>query len=70
MLFFANSSIIPSLLQDYYAVMSSLPEDDEPVHFGLPANIERSRQRINSTRVIHQLKGNIRRGISTTVLLF
>ena len=43
--------------QDYYALVTALPEEDEPDHFGLPANIERSRQRINSSRVIYQLKG-------------
>ncbi|XP_018025771.1 cytoplasmic dynein 2 heavy chain 1, partial [Hyalella azteca] len=42
--------------QDYYGLVGALPEDDEPDHFGLPANIERSRQRMNSSRVIHQLK--------------
>ncbi|KAF2362508.1 ATPase dynein-related AAA domain [Trinorchestia longiramus] len=42
--------------QDYYGLVTSLPEDDQPDHFGLPANIERSRQRMNSSRVIHQLK--------------
>ncbi|KAA0202320.1 hypothetical protein HAZT_HAZT003025 [Hyalella azteca] len=45
--------------QDYYGLVGALPEDDEPDHFGLPANIERSRQRMNSSRVIHQLKAEL-----------
>ncbi|RXG65468.1 Cytoplasmic dynein 2 heavy chain 1 [Armadillidium vulgare] len=43
--------------QDYTQLISSLPDDDEPVYFGLPANIERSWQRIASSQVISQLKG-------------
>ncbi|KAB7504882.1 Cytoplasmic dynein 2 heavy chain 1, partial [Armadillidium nasatum] len=38
--------------QDYTQLISSLPDDDEPVYFGLPANIERSWQRIASSQVI------------------
>lgn len=31
--------------------MSSLPETDKPLYFGLPANIDRSRQRTVSSQV-------------------
>uniref|UniRef100_W5K866 Cytoplasmic dynein 2 heavy chain 1 n=1 Tax=Astyanax mexicanus TaxID=7994 RepID=W5K866_ASTMX len=41
---------------DYRSVVESLPEDDRPSFFGLPANIERSAQRITSTQVISQLR--------------
>ncbi|XP_035389840.1 cytoplasmic dynein 2 heavy chain 1 isoform X3 [Electrophorus electricus] len=41
---------------DYRGVVESLPEDDRPSFFGLPANIERSAQRITSTQVISQLR--------------
>ncbi|KAJ8368069.1 hypothetical protein SKAU_G00080970 [Synaphobranchus kaupii] len=41
---------------DYRSVIENLPEDDRPGFFGLPANIERSSQRIISTQVISQLR--------------
>uniref|UniRef100_H2ZEZ5 Uncharacterized protein n=1 Tax=Ciona savignyi TaxID=51511 RepID=H2ZEZ5_CIOSA len=43
-------------IKDYIDVIEKLPEDDLPSYFGLPANIERSAQRVNSQRVISQLK--------------
>uniref|UniRef100_A0A4W3JIK2 Dynein cytoplasmic 2 heavy chain 1 n=1 Tax=Callorhinchus milii TaxID=7868 RepID=A0A4W3JIK2_CALMI len=42
--------------EDYRTVIMSLPEDDKPAYFGLPANIERSSQRIFSSQVIAQLR--------------
>ncbi|KAJ8280434.1 hypothetical protein GJAV_G00054510 [Gymnothorax javanicus] len=41
---------------DYRGVIENLPEDDRPGFFGLPANIERSSQRIVSSQVISQLR--------------
>ncbi|XP_035681617.1 cytoplasmic dynein 2 heavy chain 1-like [Branchiostoma floridae] len=41
---------------DYQDVIEALHEDDRPAYFGLPANIERSAQRIISGQVIGQLK--------------
>uniref|UniRef100_A0A665UBA6 Dynein cytoplasmic 2 heavy chain 1 n=1 Tax=Echeneis naucrates TaxID=173247 RepID=A0A665UBA6_ECHNA len=41
--------------EDYRSVIENLPEDDRPAFFGLPANIERSSQRIISSQVISQL---------------
>lgn len=41
---------------DYRSVIENLPEDDKPAFFGLPANIERSAQRITSSQVISQLR--------------
>ncbi len=38
------------------AVIHSLPERDLPSYFGLPANIDRSRQRTISNQVIAQLR--------------
>lgn len=32
-------------------IISSLPESDKPLYFGLPANIDRSRQRTVSSQV-------------------
>nr|XP_026693267.1 cytoplasmic dynein 2 heavy chain 1-like isoform X1 [Ciona intestinalis] len=43
-------------IRDYIDAIEMLPEDDLPSYFGLPANIERSAQRVNSQRVISQLK--------------
>ena len=43
-------------MQDYNAVISSLPEHDPPSFFGLPANIDRSSQRTISSLVISQLR--------------
>uniref|UniRef100_A0A3B3YWL0 Uncharacterized protein n=1 Tax=Poecilia mexicana TaxID=48701 RepID=A0A3B3YWL0_9TELE len=42
--------------EDYRSVVENLPEDDRPAFFGLPANIERSSQRIISSQVISQLR--------------
>ncbi|XP_074620352.1 cytoplasmic dynein 2 heavy chain 1-like [Acropora palmata] len=42
--------------RDYVEIINSLPDDDKPSFFGLPANIERSSQRIISSQVISQLK--------------
>ena len=38
------------LLQDYVALVESLPDTDKPSFFGLPANIERSAQQTTSSR--------------------
>ncbi|XP_057206860.1 cytoplasmic dynein 2 heavy chain 1 isoform X3 [Triplophysa rosa] len=43
-------------IADYRVLVDSLPEDDKPSFFGLPANIERSAQRIISSQVISQLR--------------
>ncbi|XP_053312461.1 cytoplasmic dynein 2 heavy chain 1 isoform X2 [Spea bombifrons] len=43
-------------IMEYRGVIESLPEDDKPSFFGLPANIERSSQRMISTQVISQLR--------------
>ena len=37
--------------QEFVDVLSTLPDEDMPSFFGLPANIERSSQRIISTQV-------------------
>ena len=42
--------------QDFTELVSKFPDDDKPAFFGLPANIERSSQRIISGQVISQLK--------------
>uniref|UniRef100_A0A803SUA0 Dynein cytoplasmic 2 heavy chain 1 n=1 Tax=Anolis carolinensis TaxID=28377 RepID=A0A803SUA0_ANOCA len=42
--------------EDYRHVIESLPEDDKPDFFGLPANIARSSQRMISSLVISQLR--------------
>lgn len=42
--------------RDYLALISSLPEVDEPMVFSLPDNIERSVQRATSRQVLAQLK--------------
>ncbi|KAG2456324.1 DYHC2 protein, partial [Polypterus senegalus] len=42
--------------EDYRNVIESLPEDDKPGFLGLPANIDRSSQRIISSQVISQLR--------------
>lgn len=39
------------LMQDYRNIIESLPEDDKPDFFGLPANIARSSQRMISSQV-------------------
>uniref|UniRef100_A0A8C4JN30 Cytoplasmic dynein 2 heavy chain 1-like n=1 Tax=Dromaius novaehollandiae TaxID=8790 RepID=A0A8C4JN30_DRONO len=41
---------------DYRNIIESLPEDDKPEFFGLPANIARSSQRMISSQVISQLR--------------
>ncbi|KAM9321467.1 cytoplasmic dynein 2 heavy chain 1 [Gastrophryne carolinensis] len=43
-------------IMDYRNVIESLPEDDKPVYFGLPANIARSSQRMISSQVISKLR--------------
>ncbi|XP_018422828.1 PREDICTED: cytoplasmic dynein 2 heavy chain 1 [Nanorana parkeri] len=45
-----------SSIMDYRNVIESLPEDDKPAFFGLPANIARSSQRMISSQVISQLR--------------
>ncbi|XP_070553238.1 cytoplasmic dynein 2 heavy chain 1-like isoform X2 [Ptychodera flava] len=42
--------------RDFVDLIESLPEEDKPQYFGLPANIERSAQRTISSQVISQLK--------------
>ncbi|XP_024132434.1 cytoplasmic dynein 2 heavy chain 1 [Oryzias melastigma] len=55
---FPPQIILPSScsILDYRRVIENLPEDDRPAFFGLPANIERSSQRIISSQVISQLR--------------
>uniref|UniRef100_A0A4W3JMF3 Cytoplasmic dynein 2 heavy chain 1 n=1 Tax=Callorhinchus milii TaxID=7868 RepID=A0A4W3JMF3_CALMI len=55
---FPSSITLPKScsIMDYRTVIMSLPEDDKPAYFGLPANIERSSQRIFSSQVIAQLR--------------
>lgn len=43
-------------VKDYSLMMQKIPDTDQPALFGLPANIDRSVQRFNSTFVITQLK--------------
>jgi dynein heavy chain 2 len=38
-------------MQDYKKICDELNDEDAPSLFGLPANIERSAQRMNSTQV-------------------
>uniref|UniRef100_A0A672FSM8 Cytoplasmic dynein 2 heavy chain 1 n=1 Tax=Salarias fasciatus TaxID=181472 RepID=A0A672FSM8_SALFA len=56
--FFPPQISLPSScsIMDYRSVIENLPEDDRPAFFGLPANIERSSQRIISSQVISQLR--------------
>jgi dynein heavy chain 2 len=42
--------------QDYTGLITSLPDYDKPSYFGLPANIDRSRQRTVSSQVVSQLR--------------
>ena len=42
--------------QDYVEEVFKMPEEDKPIYFGLPANIDRSHQRNVSTEVISKLK--------------
>lgn len=53
-----RSIAIPSTskYEDYIEVINNLPDGETPETFGLPANIERSVQRANSSTVIGQLK--------------
>uniref|UniRef100_A0A672FQT3 Dynein cytoplasmic 2 heavy chain 1 n=1 Tax=Salarias fasciatus TaxID=181472 RepID=A0A672FQT3_SALFA len=53
---FFSARLLSSSLSDYRSVIENLPEDDRPAFFGLPANIERSSQRIISSQVISQLR--------------
>ncbi|CAM4781010.1 unnamed protein product [Rotaria magnacalcarata] len=43
-------------LHDYKKICDDLNDDDAPSLFGLPANIERSAQRMNSAQIINSLK--------------
>ncbi|UJR10563.1 hypothetical protein I4U23_014763 [Adineta vaga] len=43
-------------LHDYKKICDGLNDDDTPSLFGLPANIERSAQRMNSAQIINSLK--------------
>ncbi|OWF37256.1 Cytoplasmic dynein 2 heavy chain 1 [Mizuhopecten yessoensis] len=43
-------------ISDFTAAIAELPEFDNPSYFGLPANIDRSAQRMVSSQVISQLK--------------
>ena len=42
--------------KDYLELINKLPEEDKPSFFGLPANIQRSYQRTQSTATINQLR--------------
>ena len=42
--------------QEYVEQVFKMPDEDRPLYFGLPANIERSHQRNNSSQVISKLK--------------
>ena len=42
--------------QEYVEQVFKMPDEDKPFYFGLPANIERSHQRNNSSQVISKLK--------------
>ncbi|NXG46652.1 DYHC2 protein, partial [Psilopogon haemacephalus] len=58
MTYFPFSVSLPNScsILDYRNIIESLPEDDKPDFFGLPANIARSSQRIFSSQVISQLR--------------
>lgn len=43
-------------MNDYYRLLTDLPDSDEPSMFGLPANIDRAIQRTKSTVVLAQMK--------------
>jgi dynein heavy chain 2 len=43
-------------IKDYIQYVSQLPDQDKPMMFGLPQNIDRSVQRFNSQRYINMLK--------------
>ncbi|NXI65822.1 DYHC2 protein, partial [Anseranas semipalmata] len=55
---FPHSISLPNScsILDYRHIIESLPEDDKPEFFGLPANIARSSQRMISSQVISQLR--------------
>ncbi|XP_038031862.1 cytoplasmic dynein 2 heavy chain 1 isoform X2 [Anas platyrhynchos] len=55
---FLHSISLPNScsILDYRHIIESLPEDDKPDFFGLPANIARSSQRMISSQVISQLR--------------
>uniref|UniRef100_A0A8B9E7P0 Cytoplasmic dynein 2 heavy chain 1 n=1 Tax=Anser cygnoides TaxID=8845 RepID=A0A8B9E7P0_ANSCY len=55
---FPHSISLPNScsILDYRNIIESLPEDDKPDFFGLPANIARSSQRMISSQVISQLR--------------
>lgn len=54
---FMTLMVLFFMFQDYTSLIRNLSDEDDPSYFGLPANIERSWQRIVSTQVISQLKG-------------
>eukprot|EP00501_MAST-03F_sp_TOSAG23-6_P000982 GSMAST32.ASY1.ANO1.1018.1 assembled CDS len=56
--FYFSDAIIPKSSNhgEYFSFIGRLPDSDAPSLFGLPANIERSAQRANSTRIIKDLK--------------
>ena len=41
---------------DYVKFIASLPDSDGPETFGLPANIERAKQRMSSSLIINKLQ--------------
>jgi hypothetical protein len=43
--------------------IQQLSDNDKPAYFGLPANVERSWQRITSHEVINQLKSKFTRSV-------
>lgn len=45
-----------SSIRDYLNFIAKLPDQDNPVMFGLPSNIDRSVQRFNSQAIIASLK--------------
>ncbi|KAA0702385.1 Cytoplasmic dynein 2 heavy chain 1 [Triplophysa tibetana] len=68
-----HSQLRSTLYRDYRVLVDSLPEDDKPSFFGLPANIERSAQRIISSQgsaLIHQKVTPPSEGVGSPVLSF
>jgi hypothetical protein len=49
------------LLQAHINAIQQLSDNDNPAYFGLPANVDRSWQRITSHEVISQLKSRFKR---------
>lgn len=43
-------------IPEFMDCISKVPESDAPAMFGLPSNIDRSVQRVNSSNVVNQLK--------------